>query len=114
MPGYLSLVLHAHLPFIRHPEYEDFLEEDWYFEAMCETYLPLLDIYERLSAENTDFRLTMSLTPPLCNMMSDDLLRQRFRQQRGIFLASPMTSSNASASPSKSCSKLRPTMRRQS
>jgi len=39
--GYLALVLHAHLPFIRHPEYEDFLEEDWFFEAMCETYLPL-------------------------------------------------------------------------
>jgi 1,4-alpha-glucan branching enzyme len=78
--GYFALVLHAHLPFIRHPEYEDFLEEDWYFEAMCETYLPLLDIYERLTAENTDFRVTMSLTPPLCNMMADDLLRQRFRR----------------------------------
>ena len=24
--GYLCLVLHAHLPFVRHPEYEDFLE----------------------------------------------------------------------------------------
>jgi 1,4-alpha-glucan branching enzyme len=78
--GYFALVLHAHLPFIRHPEYDDFLEEDWYFEAMCETYIPLLDIYERLSADNTDFRVTMSLTPPLCNMMSDELLRERFRR----------------------------------
>jgi 1,4-alpha-glucan branching enzyme len=77
--GYLSLVLHAHLPFIRHPEYPDFLEEDWFFEAMTETYLPLLDVYERLSAEGVDFRVTMSLTPPLCAMMSDDLLISRFR-----------------------------------
>ncbi|MDT8286892.1 MAG: 1,4-alpha-glucan branching protein domain-containing protein [Elusimicrobiales bacterium] len=77
--GYLALVLHAHLPFIRHPEYEDFLEEDWFFEAMCETYLPMLDVYERLSQEGTDFRVTMSLTPPLCGMMSDDLLKKRFQ-----------------------------------
>jgi len=34
--GYLALVLHAHLPFVRHPEHERFLEEDWFFEAMTE------------------------------------------------------------------------------
>jgi len=45
--GYLCLVLHAHLPFIRHPEYEDFLEEDWFFEAVIETYLPLLVVFEK-------------------------------------------------------------------
>lgn len=76
--GYFCLVLHAHLPFVRHPEYPDFLEEDWFFEAMVETYLPLLDIYERLVSENIDFRVTMSLTPPLCNMMADPLLNLRF------------------------------------
>ena len=81
--GYLSLVLHAHLPFIRHPEYPDFLEEDWFFEAMAETYLPLLDVYERLTAEGIDFRITMSLTPPLCAMMSDGLLISRFRHYLG-------------------------------
>lgn len=81
--GYLSLVLHAHLPFIRHPEYEDFLEEDWFYEAMIETYLPLLDMYERLTQDGVDFRITMSLTPPLCNMMADDLLKSRFRDYLG-------------------------------
>ncbi len=29
--GYFALVLHAHLPFVRHPEHERFLEEDWFF-----------------------------------------------------------------------------------
>ncbi|MFA5160938.1 MAG: 1,4-alpha-glucan branching protein domain-containing protein [Elusimicrobiales bacterium] len=76
--GYLLLQLHAHLPFIRHPEYEDFLEEDWFFEAMTETYLPLLDVYERLAQDGVDFRISMSLTPPLCAMMSDELLKNRF------------------------------------
>ncbi len=77
--GYLALVLHAHLPFIKHPEYPDFLEEDWFYEAMVETYLPLLNVFENLTDEGVDFRLTMSVTPPLCNMMSDPLLIERFR-----------------------------------
>ena len=77
--GYLALVLHAHLPFIKHPEYPDFLEEDWFYEAMVETYLPLLNVFENLTAEGVDFRLTMSVTPPLCNMMSDPLLISRFQ-----------------------------------
>src|SRR5215470_8914996 len=78
--GYLALVLHAHLPFVRHPEFDDFLEEDWYFEAVTETYLPLLDMMTRLTTEGVHFRLTMSLTPPLCAMMSDPLLQSRFRR----------------------------------
>jgi 1,4-alpha-glucan branching enzyme len=28
MTGYLSIVLHAHLPYVRHPEHPDFLEEE--------------------------------------------------------------------------------------
>ena len=43
-----ALILHAHLPFVRHPEYENFLEEDWLFEAITETYLPLLRLMRRL------------------------------------------------------------------
>jgi 1,4-alpha-glucan branching enzyme len=78
-PGYLCLTLHAHLPFIRHPEYPDFLEEDWLYEAITETYVPLLDMMERLAADGVHFRLNMSLTPPLCNMLSDDLLMTRYR-----------------------------------
>ncbi|MFC1546302.1 glycoside hydrolase family 57 protein [bacterium] len=76
--GYLCLVLHAHLPFVRHPEYEDFLEEDWLYEAITETYIPLISVFDRLIDENIDFRMTMSLTPPLCSMLNDTLLRHRY------------------------------------
>ena len=40
--GYWCPVLHAHLPYVRHPEYPEFLEEDWFFEALTETYVPLV------------------------------------------------------------------------
>ncbi len=76
--GYLALVLHAHLPYVRHPEHEDFLEEDWFFEALTETYIPLLEIYDRLAEEGVDFRITMSLTPTLLSMMADPLLQYRY------------------------------------
>ncbi|MGA7275220.1 MAG: 1,4-alpha-glucan branching protein domain-containing protein [Candidatus Udaeobacter sp.] len=80
MPGYLALVLHAHLPFVRHPEHEHFLEEDWFFEAVTESYIPLLRIMQRLLDDSVPFKLTMSLTPTLCAMLQDKLLRERYVQ----------------------------------
>ena len=76
--GHLCLVLHAHLPFVRHPEHEEFLEEDWLYEAITETYIPLLWVLEGLVRDDVDFRLTMSLTPSLISMLNDDLLRRRY------------------------------------
>jgi 1,4-alpha-glucan branching enzyme len=76
--GYLCLVLHAHLPFVRHPEHDDFLEEDWLYEAITETYIPLLEMLERLDRDGVEYRLTMSVTPPLANMLGDALLQGRY------------------------------------
>ena len=49
--GYVSFVLHAHLPFIHHPESEDYLEEEWLYEAISETYIPLLTNFKKLEEE---------------------------------------------------------------
>ncbi|MBV9618455.1 MAG: DUF1957 domain-containing protein [Verrucomicrobia bacterium] len=76
--NHLALILHAHLPFVRHPEHEHFLEEDWFFEAITETYIPLLQMMQRLANDNVPFKLTMSLTPTLCAMLGDELLRERY------------------------------------
>ena len=76
--GYLCLVLHAHLPFVRHPEYDDFLEEDWLYEAITETYIPLLEVFEGLERDGADWRMTMSVTPTLAAMLSDPLLQYRY------------------------------------
>src|SRR5438046_881776 len=78
MRGHLALILHAHLPFVRHPEHEHFLEEEWFFEAMTEAYIPLLRMMQRLLADRVPFRLTMSITPTLCAMLQDQLLRKRY------------------------------------
>ncbi|MBU4377119.1 MAG: DUF1957 domain-containing protein, partial [Candidatus Omnitrophica bacterium] len=76
--GYVSLVLHAHLPFVRHPEEEYFLEENWLYEAITETYIPLIHVFEGLINDGVNFRITMSMTPPLVSMLKDPLLQDRY------------------------------------
>lgn len=77
-PGFLSIILHAHLPYVRHPEHENFFEEHWLFEAMTECYLPLISVLDRLQVDNIDYRLTLSLSPTLLSMLGDDLLQTRY------------------------------------
>ena len=75
--GRLLLVLHCHLPYVRHPEHRDFFEEDWLYEAVAETYVPLLLALERLEADGVPFPLALSLSPTLCEMLSNELLSRR-------------------------------------
>jgi len=76
--GYLSFILHAHLPFVRHPEYDSFLEERWFFEAMTETYIPIISYFNQLVKERIPFKFTVSLSPSLLAMMEDPLLQERY------------------------------------
>src|SRR2546427_624934 len=79
--GALSIVLHAHLPYVRHPEYPEFLEEDWLYEAITETYLPLLEVFDRCVDDGVPFRITLTLTPPLVGMLRDELLVSRYAKR---------------------------------
>lgn len=76
--GYLALLLHAHLPYVRHPEHDEFLEEGWLYEAITETYLPLIAVFDKLLAEGVDFRISMCISPPLISMLTDGLLQERY------------------------------------
>jgi 1,4-alpha-glucan branching enzyme len=78
--GYWCPVLHAHLPYVRHPEHPSFLEEDWFFEALTETYLPLLRVLDGLLRDGVEYRLTLTLSPSLVSMMTDGLLVGRYER----------------------------------
>jgi len=77
--GHLLLLLHAHLPYVRHAEDPFFLEESWLVEAITETYIPILHRLECLHADGVHTRLTMTWSPPLCEMLADPLLSDRYR-----------------------------------
>ena len=76
--GYVCFILHAHLPFVHHPESENYLEEQWLFEAISETYIPLLKNFKKLEDEKVNFRVTMSMTPPLLSMLDNKMLQRRY------------------------------------
>lgn len=84
--AYHLLVLHAHLPYVRHPEHDDFLEENWLFEAVFESYLPLLQMLRKQRQDGVPASLTFTLTPTLCEMLRDELLQQRCERylERGV------------------------------
>ncbi|MFM8936786.1 MAG: glycoside hydrolase family 57 protein [Vulcanococcus sp.] len=76
--GNLALVLHAHLPYV-HSSEPGSLEEDWYFQALLECYLPLLDMLEQAAADPAQRpRLSMGLSPTLLSLLSNTTLSRRF------------------------------------
>lgn len=76
--GYMALVLHAHLPYIRHADRDDVMEERWFYEAMTETYLPLIEVFDRLAGDGIDYRVTFSMTPTLLSLCADPLMQRRY------------------------------------
>jgi 1,4-alpha-glucan branching enzyme len=79
--GFLSILLHAHLPFVRHPEFDDCLEERWLIEGLVECYLPLLRMLEGRAGRGASGRITISLSPTLLAMLADPLLRSRVAER---------------------------------
>jgi len=74
----VAFILNAHLPYVRHLEYPRFLEEDWLFESISESYLPLLRMFNKLKKEKLSYTFTISLSPTLCCMLTDASLQGRF------------------------------------
>ena len=84
--GDLAIVLHAHLPFVRHPEHPSFLEEEWLFEAITETYIPLLLGVRAPAWPRVDFRITISFSASLLAMLTDDLLKERYARKLDLLI----------------------------
>lgn len=76
--GKFVLMLHAHLPFINHPDFPSFMEERWLFEAITETYIPLIRAFNRLKNDGINFRVSMSITPPLMEMFANADLQKKY------------------------------------
>jgi 1,4-alpha-glucan branching enzyme len=65
-----SLVLHSHIPYVlAHGSWPHGM--DWLYEAAAETYMSLLDVFERLAAEGIPARTSVSFTPVLMEQLKD-------------------------------------------
>ena len=70
--GELALVLHTHMPYVEGFGTWPFGEE-WLWEAMATSYLPLLDVFAREEAA-----ISLSLTPVLCDQLEAPGIAERF------------------------------------
>jgi 1,4-alpha-glucan branching enzyme len=72
-PGSLAIVLHSHMPYVEGFGTWPFGEE-WLFEAMATSYLPLLEVLDGPGGD----AVTLSLTPVLCDQLAADGVDDRF------------------------------------
>jgi len=78
----ISLVLEAHLPFVREFQKDDDLsligEESRFFEYVNETLLPLLETLYRLEIDHIPFRLAIAVSPILIHLLTDEHLQKKY------------------------------------
>ena len=75
----LILTIVAHQGYIRHGDEKEYaLQNDILFNAISNTYLPLLDMFYRLEEENINFKFALVLSPSLCSLLDDDLIKAQF------------------------------------
>jgi 1,4-alpha-glucan branching enzyme len=75
--GYFSMVLHTHMPYVRKNGAWP-VGEDWLYQAMSETYLPLLGMLAQLGGEGLRDCLSLTLTPVLAEQLADPYVKDRF------------------------------------
>jgi len=80
---YFSLVLHSHIPYVlAHGSWPHGM--DWLYEAAAESYLPLLDVFERLAGEGLSAGTTISFTPVLMEQLKDPAFADGFEAYLGM------------------------------
>jgi 1,4-alpha-glucan branching enzyme len=70
----IAIVLNAHIPFARKEGANFSFEEMPFFVTVSETLIPLLEMFDRLEADEIPFRLGLVVSPVLCQMLTDNLL----------------------------------------
>ncbi|MFH1070215.1 MAG: 1,4-alpha-glucan branching protein domain-containing protein [Candidatus Glassbacteria bacterium] len=74
--GYFSFVLHSHLPYvITHGQWPHGM--DWLNEAAAETYLPLIDVFQRMDGQGR-IGVTIGITPILAEQLADERFKSSF------------------------------------
>ncbi|HQP29965.1 MAG TPA: DUF1957 domain-containing protein [Deltaproteobacteria bacterium] len=77
MPGMFALMLHSHIPYCRKSGVWP-AGEEWLFEAMHETYIPLLTALRALHYDGIRPRVMVGLVPILMEQLADAYMRDRF------------------------------------
>jgi 1,4-alpha-glucan branching enzyme len=84
--GSFCLVLHSHLPWVvGHGSWP--VGEEWLHQAWATSYLPVLDLLDRLGGEGRRDLLTLGVTPVLAAQLDDPTARTSFHTWLGFWQA---------------------------
>lgn len=73
--GSYALILHSHIPYVLH---HNRMDEEWLYEAVAETYIPLLNNLNRLVNEGISPKITIGLSPVLAEQLRDSYFVKEF------------------------------------
>lgn len=77
MKGYFALVIHTHMPYVRKNGVFP-MGEDWLYQAISNSYIPLLGVLSQLDHEGLTSSLGLTLTPVLCEQLADPHIQEGF------------------------------------
>lgn len=77
--GYFGLVLHGHIPYCKRSGTWP-AGEEWLFEAILETYIPMLNILRELKNNGINTAITINITPILADQLADEYMKNRFSE----------------------------------
>lgn len=74
----IAITINCQKPFIRHID-DDFSSQNIpLFNAISNTYLPLLNMFADLEAEGIPFKINLVIAPTLCEMLADPVIQQQY------------------------------------
>ena len=76
---FFSIIINGHHPFVAPSQESGFSEEERdFFEALSDTWLPLLELFENMEKEGFPFQIGMVLSSSLCDMFQNNRLMERY------------------------------------
>lgn len=70
VPGQFTLVLHSHLPWLaNHGRWP--VGEEWLYQSWAASYLPVVEVLNRLADDGFHDQLSLGITPVLAAQLDD-------------------------------------------
>lgn len=76
----LIITILLHKGYFKTPDLEKdgIVEKELLFSAITETYIPLLNLFEKLDEDSVPFKLAMVISPTLCSQLADFDIQARY------------------------------------
>ncbi|MDO5295820.1 MAG: DUF1957 domain-containing protein [bacterium] len=79
-PGYLCFFINAHLPYMAPLTANTVYQDNWLCNTLFNSYLPILELFDRLAEEGIPYCVNLSISPVVMEMIASPAMAERFSQ----------------------------------